>query len=196
MSPLIVVRLLAPAAIGAPVGQAAAGAAVVTTLETGATVVEAGVLAGVVAGSVVVALAVVVDAATEVDVAADVVVADEEPSSVQPAAIINANAATVARRVIGRLLLIVPPRLVANPCTSQNSFAGASPSLVALRACLRPKWTKLSISASDGASSFRRPRSTAGSAARTTTARWVRCCCATFGRHGSDPSCRCATTSC
>src|SRR3954452_24493658 len=110
MSPLIVMRLAAPAAMGAPVGQAAAGAAVVTTLETGATVVGAGVVTGVVAGPVVVALAVVLDAAIDVDVAADAVVADEEPSSVQPAAIINANATTVACRVIGRLLLIVSPR--------------------------------------------------------------------------------------
>src|SRR3954470_11429132 len=110
MSPLIVVRLVAPAAIGAPVGQAAAGAAVVTTLEPGTTVVEAGVVAGVVAGSVVVALSVVVDAATDVEAAAEAVVTDEDPSSVQPAPIINANAAaTVACRVIGRLLLIVPP---------------------------------------------------------------------------------------
>src|SRR3954469_6840853 len=112
MSPLIVARLVAPAAMGAPVGQAAAGAAVVATLEPGATVVGVGVVAVVVAGSVVLALSVVVDAAIDVDVAADSVVADEEPSSVQPAAMSNANAATVACRVIGRLLLIVPPRLV------------------------------------------------------------------------------------
>src|SRR3954454_5636235 len=195
MSPLIVARLVAPAAMGAPVGQAAAGAAVVATLEPGATVVGVGVVAVVVAGSVVLALSVVVDAAIDVDGAADSVVADEEHLSPQPAAMSNANAATVACRVIGRLLLIVPPSPRRNPCTSQNSFAGASPSLVALRACLRPKWTKLSISASDAALSSRRPRSTAASAARTTTARWVPCCCATFARHGSDRSCRCATTS-
>src|SRR3954447_16057328 len=144
MSPLIDVRLVAPAAIGAPVGHGA-GAAVVTALGVGATVVATavtGVVAGDVVGSVVAVLLVVVDAAPDVDVAADAVVADEEPSSLHPAAIINANAARVAVRVIGRLLLIAPPRLVQNPCTSHNSFAGASPPLVALRACLRPKWIK------------------------------------------------------